>query len=308
MASRSRSDRAARDESVLGRFAAFLGTRAGRRMTRVLAAALVLLVTGIVVRHAKAQAYRLPGYRLDATRIRFVELPEGIDDRMRTALVDPRRFPLSVSLFDPDAERVVREAVGRHPMVREVRRVRIEYPSTVEVAVRVRMPIAWVRTSADQTFLLSDDRRLLGPRAYATALSKVRVPLPLVTGIRARAPSPGQAWEDREEQVAEAIEASRTAAAIYRDLRGRVIVKQVDLSRFPARPEDRADGEVRFVLADGRVVEWGRTERDLGDSGEDGYSRKVRRLEAWLDDPTLERKPTIDVRYRMRFETSVAER
>ena len=43
--------------------------------------------------------------------------------------------------------------------------------------------------------------------------------------------------------------------------------------RFPAPPERRRQGEVRFHLHDGTVVEWGRTDRDLdGVAGEDSYA------------------------------------
>jgi hypothetical protein len=267
---------------------------------RVLLVAVALLATGVVMRQARAEAWRLPAHRIGAATARFLDLPDWVDEPLRRALHDPAHLRFSASVFDPDAEAAVRDTLSRHPNVREVRRVVVEFPNRVGIEVRVRTPVAWVRIEGTGDFLLSDDRHLLDPRPYAGYLRRLRIPLALVTGIRARPPRSGHPWEDRDEQVQEAVEAARVAARIFRDLRGRVVVKRIDLSRFPAEPEARADGELRFVLGDHdrTQVEWGRTERDLDDGSEYGYAAKVRRLETWLDDPRVSRRGFLDVRYR----------
>jgi hypothetical protein len=299
-----------REAPAAQRLRALLETGLGRWLARVGTAALVLLVIGVVVRQARAHAYRLPAYRLGPTSIRFADLPPWADTGLLRALADPSRLRVDVSVFDPDAEARIREVVSRHPVVREVRRVVVTYPNRATVSVRLRVPRAVVATTvpgetpgeAARTSyeLLSDDQHLLDPTPYRGYLAERAVMLPVLVGIRSRPPPVGEAWRDREEQVAEGAEAARVAARLYRDLGARVLVERIDLSRFPARPEERAEGEIRFHLADGSVVEWGRTGRDPAEAGEDPYAEKLRRLEAWLQDETLRAKKRVDVRYRMR--------
>jgi hypothetical protein len=286
-----------------------MATPIGRVLARAGVLALALLAAGLLMRQARAQAYRLPGYRLGPTSIRFADLPPWADDAVRAALHDTRRLSVSVSVFDAAAEDRIREVVAEHPMVAEVRSVSVEYPNRATVRVGLRTPIAYVQVGRppDGTWrLLSEDRHVLDPAPYRGWLEHYGAPLPWIVGVRTRTPGVGQAWEDRDEQVAEGVEAAIVAGRLYRDLGGRVVVRAVDVSRFPARPEDRAGGEVRFLLADGRVVEWGRTERDPGEAGEDGYAWKRRRLEAYLTDETLKGRTRIDVRYRMRFEARLS--
>jgi hypothetical protein len=293
--------------SAARRLHALWGTPLGRWLARAAAAAVVLLVLGLVVRQARAQAYRLPAYRLGPTAVRFVDLPSWADGDLLAALADPRRLRVDVSVFDPRAEARIRDVVSRHPIVREVRRVVVEYPNRAAVSVRLRVPVALVARGSgdDERYeVLSDDQHRIDPRPYRRWFAERGATLPVLTGVRSRPPPVGEAWQDREEQVAEGLEAARVAARLYRDLAGRVVVARIDVTRFPSRPEARAEGEVRFHLADGRVVEWGRTDRDPAEASEDAYAVKVRRLEAWLQDEALRARRRLDVRYRMRFESS----
>jgi hypothetical protein len=282
---------------------AFVATPLGAGLMKTLLGAVLLLAVGGLVRQARQRAWRLPAYRLSAASVQFVGLPTWADPHLARELADPRHMPLSVSVFDPDAEDRVRTAAAGHPMVKGVRAVEVRFPNRAEVRADLRIPAAYAYVPASASrpgwVLLADDQHVLDPGPYASYLKRVRVPLPVVQGLRTRPPGPGLLWEDLDGQVAEALEAARVAARLYRDTTGRVIVSHVDVSRFPARPEDRPRGEVRFHLADGRRVEWGRTERDPADGMEAPYARKLTRLEAWLNDPALRDRPTIDVRYRM---------
>jgi hypothetical protein len=282
-----------------------MGTPVGRVLLRTLVGAAAFLVVVLVARQARAQAYRLKPYRLTAHSIRFADLPEWADAPILRALGDPRHLRLSVSVFDPAAEDRIREALAAHPMVREVRSVQVQYPDRAIARLRLRTPLARVevgRPGGGAFEWISDDGHLLDPVPYRGWFRRVRTALPLVVGVRARPPRLGEAWVDREEQVLEALEAARTAGRLWRDLNGRILVSTIDVARFPARPEERAEGEVRFQLADGRVVDWGRTDRDLAEGGEDEYDLKLVRLRAHLDEPALKSSRKIDVRYRMPFE------
>jgi hypothetical protein len=290
------------DAATTARLRALLAAPAGRLLVRGGAVALAFLVLGVIVRQARAHAFALPAYRAGVRTLAFADLPEWADPTMLRALHDPRRLRLSVSVFDPRAEERVRAVVSAHPMVREVRSVALEYPNRVTVRARLRVPAAEVEAPDGSRRLLSDDRRLLEREPYGVWLSRVAVPLPLVVGVRARPPGVGEAWEDREDQVAEALAAAVVAVRLHRDLHGRVVVRKIDVGRYPARPEERAEGEIRFLLADGRVVEWGRTERDPGETTEEPYATKLRRLEAHFTEDDLKGRKRIDVRYRMKFE------
>ena len=208
-------------------------------------------------------------------------------------------------MFDADAERRIREVLSRHPVVAAVQSVEIRYPDRVFVRVKVRQPAAWFEVTderGDRGYLLvSTDGRILDRQCYRHYLRRLRVPLPKVSGVRARPPAwLGEIWEDLPEQVAEGIAASAVAARLYRDFKGTLYVRSIDVAAFPAPPSLRRQGEVRFVLHDGTVVEWGRTDRDHdGVASEDTYETKQWRLAT-----TLARRPPrttsrIDVRYRL---------
>jgi hypothetical protein len=264
----------------------------------------VLLAVGLVVREARAYAHGLRGYRLDAKSIRYVDLDARIGPYVWSALADPVRLRLDVSVFDARAEEVVRDAVARNPMVECVRSVEVRYPREALVRIILRRPAAWFEARRPggvvDWILVSRDGHRLDEAVYAGYVSRLRIPLPKVVGVRARAPRwPGQRWADGEEQVAEALAATRVAAELYRELSGRVRVETIDVSAFPAPPERRRLGEVRLLLDDGTRVEWGRTERALaGVASEDPYAVKRWRLEAELG-RLPNGKGRIDVRYRL---------
>jgi hypothetical protein len=264
--------------------------------------AALALAGGVVMRQARAQAYRMEEHRLGPRSFRFTDLPAWADRFVKSALLDPRRLALSASIFDPTAEDQVRDVLSRHPLIEDVREVRLEYPHTVSVRARLRIPVAEIpvrrldasgRTTLE-ALLLSGDGRLLERRPYMTYLGGLKAPLPVITGIRGLPPrSPGQRWETLDEQVDEALAAAAVADRLAADLARSTCVVRIDVSRYPAT-ERRADGEIRFFLDDGLEVEWGRTERALdGGEDEDVYATKLRRLKA-----ALARRPSglVDVR------------
>ncbi|MDA1195973.1 MAG: hypothetical protein O2894_12420 [Planctomycetota bacterium] len=291
------------------------GSTPGRVLVRLTVAALVFLLGGIVVRQARAYAYRLDEFRIHGEQVAFVQLPSWADTKIQYTL-QPKMFPpLSVSIYDPDAEGLIGNHIARHPLVRYVQSVRVLYPNRAEVCARLRVPVAQVsvwhaaagRTQVRRTRLLSDDGFLLPSAPYEAYLEGLPYRLPTVTGITEPPPHDlGEVWEDGSGRVEEAVAAARLSERIYRDFRGRVAVIRVDVGRFPASPETRSGGEVRLVLscppttARGerveRTIEWGRTERARAEvPWEDDYETKVRRLKAILTQ--IEPPGFIDVRY-----------
>ncbi len=288
----------------LDRLRALAGTRLGRLLAVSLGGAALFLVVGGVVRQARAYAHGLPAYRLRASSIRFLDLPRRLGPLVASVLRDPRAFAgLDVSVFDPHAEDVVRDVVASHPMVESVKSVAIRYPHHADVRVALRSPAAWFRgrwvDGRRGWLLLSADQHRLDPSFYRYVFRRLPVPLPKVVGVEEYAPEcAGQFWGDLQERVAEGLAAADVARRLYADLGGRIFIDRIDVSRFPARPELRHQGEVRLILDDGREVEWGRTARDPV-AGEDGYEVKLRRLEQELHRTQRLSGARIDVRYEL---------
>lgn len=282
-------------------------SRVGRWLLGALTVSLFVLLGGVVVRQARARAWRLPAYRLGPFSVRYVGLHPALGPLVERSLLDERMLRFSISVFDADAEEKVRKVIARHPMVAKVRSVQVRYPDRVCVRVDVREPAAWFEVTRANGgkgkgyVLVSTDGVLLDPGCYAHYRRRLRVPLPRVLGVKARHPGRyGRAWEDRPEQVAEGVAAARVAARLYRDFNGMLHVKVIDVRSFPATPELRSRGEIRFRLDDGTVVEWGRTDRDvIGVAGEDPYETKRWRLETELTQRGPGRRERIDVRFRL---------
>jgi hypothetical protein len=278
--------RAKSPPSLAIRYRALAVSPLGRILARLAMVSALVLVGGLIMRQARAQAYRVPELRLGSDSFVFEGLPPWADARIRTLLEHPAHLPLDASVFDPQAEDRVRAVLARHPIVRRVEDVRILYPRTVRVRVILREPGCWVRTPyldrAGKPFhvLLSTDSHRIDERCYAGYLAQ-RTPLPVLVGVdRGPLPTAGVPWDNLKEQVAEGLEAARVADRLSRDLAwGRTRhVAAIDVSRFPS-PGSRLAGEVLLVLDDGTQVDWGRTERDLGGSVEEEvYERKMLRL------------------------------
>lgn len=281
---------------------ALAGSPAGRLLVRVSAFAALLLVTGMVMRQARAQAYRLADYRLGPASVVYEDLPGWVDAPLRAVLTDRALLPIHISVFDPLAEAHVRAVLSRHPLVRRVTQVRVIYPRRVAVQVVLRTPACFVETPVKHAdgrpflMLLSTDGHPLDERCYEGFLA-LKPTLPVVSGVEiSQPPVPGVPWDNLREQVAEGLASAQVAERLARDLgwgRSRHVAR-IDVSRFPAR-DRREGGEVLLGLSDGTLVEWGRTERDLvGAVEEDGYETKMRRLSLAL---TLGQTRKIDVRY-----------
>lgn len=279
---------------------ALAGTPLGKFLVRAAAVAALLLVGGIVMRQARAQAYRLPDYQLTPASLTFEGLPPWADARTEAALRGSGKIAFRVSVFDGTAEERIRQAVALHPLVRRVDEVRVRYPRQIAVRVTLRVPGCRVATPTKRAdgrpylMLLSTDARRLDERCYEAYLAN-RPPLPVLTGIdRIGAPVEGLAWDNLKEQVAEGLAAASVGDRLWRDLAfgPERWIARVDVARFPARG-DRKGGEVLLVLSDGTQIEWGRTERDPA-VDEDEYETKMRRLGAALKNARPRR---VDVRF-----------
>jgi hypothetical protein len=293
------------------RLGALFTTPFGGVLRRLLIAAVVLLAISLVVRQARAAVQRMPAYRLGPEAVKFVDLGPAVDASMRQDVEDwlDDLFPSDVSArpstYDVGVENRVREILGAHPMLRSLDEVEVRFPAEIRVKAQVRTPMARFRAripgdaARGRTLEvpLDAEGHVLHPKTYADFLRRYRTVL--VVGVESICPDVGRRWTDTREQVAEGLAAARVANRLNDDLAvyGAPKVEIVDVSAFPAPPRERGKGEVVLRLADGRQVQWGRTERSLADvTLEDGYEAKRDRLIDLLRSPTAPR--TLDVRFR----------
>ena len=293
------------------RLASFVSSPLGGVLRRVLIGAVALLVLSLVVRQARAAVRRMPAYRLGPDSVRFLDLSPAVDETMRRDLKVwlPALFPPEAarrpSTYDLGVDARVRAILGAHPMLRAVGDVEVVYPAEIRVRPEVRTPVARFSARIDAgsgraprrvEVPVDGEGYVLHPDSYAEFLRRYRTVL--VTGVEALCPDVGRRWTDTREQVAEGLAAARVANRLNDDLAvyGAPKVESVDVSAFPAVARERGKGEVVLRLADGRPVQWGRTERSLGDvTREDGYEAKRDRLIDLLRAPTPPR--VLDVRF-----------
>jgi hypothetical protein len=291
------------------RIVAFLRTPLGASLGKGVAVAIGVLALGLVVRQARASVERIESHRLRAEDVVFVGLASSVDDEMKRGLeaflppVWPRVAP---SVFSPGVETRLRDALAHHPMIREVGDVEVRFPREVRVRATIRTPLAAFRTRlcaadgvpVDCDVPVDGDGVVLDPTTYATFLSTHDVVR--VLGVRAGCPAVGRPWLDSDEQAEEGLAAARVANRLNADRISTRVPKvvAVDVAGFPAPPSMRARGEVLLVLEDGRLVQWGRTDRDLaGAPHEDGYDLKRDRLVTLLLAPEARAGRELDVRF-----------
>jgi hypothetical protein len=177
----------------------------------------------------------------------------------------------------------------------------------VRVRATLRVPLALFRAKwpdrqpgspSSVVLPLDADGVVLTPSTYAGFLMRHRAVL--VTGVEATCPGIGRLWSDSKEQVAEGLSAVRVANRLNAEMigLGAPRIDVADVAGFPATPRTRMRGEVAFILSDGRVVQWGRTERDLtGVTREDGYEVKRDRLLDLLATRSINDRRQLDVRF-----------
>jgi len=302
-------------ESVRARLGELLATRSGRLLRGALVGAVAVLGCSVVLRQARATVHRMPAYRLGPTSVAFVDLPGIVDPTMKAHLVQglpelwPTRPEAWPTTYDVGLERRLREVLGTHPMIRTVRDVEVRFPSEVRVRADLRTPLAQFRarfaTSRGGLAVLQVpvdvEGVVLHPDTYAPFLAESYAVV--VTGVEAVCPGLGRRWTDTKEQVAEGLAAARVSNRLNAELGvyGVPKVVAVDVSGFPATPKTRHRGEVVLRLSDGRFVQWGRTERNLGDvTHEDGYEVKRDRLRDLVEARGRDDRSVLDVRYPIR--------
>ncbi len=222
-----------------------------------------------------------PQYRLDPKRLVVTPQPAWIhSDVVATALTSGQL--LETSLLETEYVLQVRQAFAVQPWVKRVIRVNKRFPSTVEVDLEYRRPIALVEVPAG----------LLPPYDYEGLLpvdqSGVLLPVemseeeaagyPKITGVdTSPAGPPGTAWGDeRVKQAAEIV-------GLLEDLWEPLELYQIEVPRRRHAGERVAGGAYVLITKKRRRFEWGNPPgKESAD--EERAEEKITRLKRFLQE------------------------
>jgi hypothetical protein len=218
--------------------------------------AIVGLVTYHLWRHHSDEIMALPRYRLNPDKMKVTPQPNYIRSNVIDSAVAHGRLH-DANLLEPEIVLQIKQAFGVQPWVRRVLRVNKKYPSTVEVDLEYRRPVAMVITPPgmfppynyeglvpvdEEGHLLPDELTAEEAQAY-----------PRITGVDS-SPSgpPGSPWGDP--RLTEAVQ-------IVLLLEESWIKLGLHKVAVPPRPsltdEPLVDRDYELITRNGRRHAWG---------------------------------------------------
>ena len=254
------------------------GTRRRFRFRpRVWAGLLLLVALGVVI-HQLWQRYapvvaRHPQYQITADRIHITPQPEYIHADIKAQVLRDSGLLDNLSVLQDDQElnRRVREAFEFNPWVLGVRKITKGLPSSLDVELTYRVPVAAVELadSSSVSYLPVDVYAIRLPEADMADV--LRRYLPRVTGIISRPPI-GEVWNDPR-----VIGGAHLAAAlsdVWKQLR---LVEIIPSSHVEVR------GDVQFytfeiISSGGTRIAWGAPPGEEQEAGESPFTVKRQRL------------------------------
>lgn len=215
---------------------------------------------------------RHPQFQLTADAIHVTPQPPWIRSDVKAEVIrDAGLIGLSV-LDDSDALfRRVKDAFEFHPWVSSVRRIRKRLPSSLDIELEYRQPIAAVELSdaSGATLLPVDARGVRLPDADLTD-AELRW-LPRISGVTGR-PLVGDVWQDP--RVVSGTRLAVELTDVWHELR---------LVQIMPSPQPQVRGDERFytfeiTTAGGTRIVWGAAPGDEQAAGESPFADKRRRL------------------------------
>jgi hypothetical protein len=216
---------------------------------------------------------RHPQYRLTADDIHVTPPPPWIRSDVKSEVLRDAGLSGTLSVlddWDALAERV-RDAFEMHPWIESVERIARRLPSSLDVELKYRRPVAAVESIEPNgvTFLPIDAHAIRLPDADLTDTE--RRYLPRISGVTGR-PLVGDAWEDPR-----VVGGARLAAAladVWQQLR------LVEITS-PPQPQVRNDARIytfEIITSGGTRIVWGATTGQEQAVGESPFDAKRRRL------------------------------
>ena len=234
-------------------------------------------------------------FLVDSSRLESFEMPPWAPplwkEEARRALRGGGVFPVS----DPRGLEGVEARIAALPFVERVFPVTRQFPRSVAAKVRLRRPVAVVRS--DQKLYAIDSAGVLLPGKPAEPGGGYAFPLPVLTsgrgGFTRRPPRCGEVWNDPF--VQEGVAASLELEPIL-DLHPGFRIAEIDLTNLGGF-RSQLDSEIVLRTGEGVRILWGRSARrqPYGElSPEAKISNLVRVLEEY---PRLKGIADLDLRF-----------
>jgi hypothetical protein len=224
-------------------------------------------------RLAEPGVARHPQYQLTADNIHITPPPPWIRSNIKAEVLRDAGLAGSLTLLDdwPVFTGRIKDAFELHPWVASVERIRRRLPSSLEVELRYRRPVAAVESSDDGsvTFLPIDEHGVRLPEGDLTEVE--RRYLPRISGVAAR-PLVGDVWEDPR-----IVGGAKLAAALVDVWQPLRLIEIVAASQTPAS-SGQPVVTFEIVTSGGTRVIWGAPPGGEAAAGESPFATKRTRL------------------------------
>lgn len=252
-------------------------SRRFRIRPRVWACLAILVGLGIAAqllwRRTAPTIARDPQYVLAADRIQITPTPPWIRSDVKTQVLRDSGLVGSVSVLDDwDAlTKRVKDAFELHPWVASVEHITRRLPSSLDIELKYRRPIAAVESSDPSGIMLLpiDDHAVRLPEGDLTDIE--RRYLPRVSGITGR-PRVGDVWNDP--RVIGGAQLAAQLADVWQQLRLVEILANAQSSTH----DDRQLYTFEIVTTGGTRIIWGATPGQELTSGDSPFIQKRQRL------------------------------
>jgi hypothetical protein len=248
-----------------------------RLRPKVWAALSVIVILGICGRFLWQQQVagiaRRPQYQLAPDAIRISPPPTWIRSDIKTEALRDAGLPGNLSLledWDTLVQRI-RQAFEFHPWVKSVTRITRKHPSSLEIDLEYRRPIAAVELSGPQgSALLPIDAT--GVRLPDVDLTDAeRRFLPRIVNVSGR-PMIGHVWED-----------PRVVGGVNLAIALHDVWRQLQLVEIRPSAHPHVQGDARFysfeIVTNGRTrIVWGAPPGEEQSAGESPFDEKRKRL------------------------------
>jgi hypothetical protein len=239
----------------------------------------VLILVGLAITAhfawlcSKPQLVQDPHFALTLDKIRITPTPPWIRSDVKTQALRDANLVGTLSVLDEweTLSLRIKQAFEFHPWVASVCRITRHLPSSLDVELVYRKPVAAVESSdAGSVALLPIDAQAVRlPEADLTDAE--RRYLPRISGISGR-PLVGDRWNDP--RVLGGAKLAAQLADVWQKLRLVEIIANLQSSTHDERQMYRYE----LVTTGGTRIVWGMTPGDESASGESSFSQKRQRL------------------------------
>ncbi len=221
----------------------------------------------------KPQVAHDPSYLLTLDKIHITPQPPWIRSDIKTQALRDANLVGNLSILDDwDALlRRIKEAFEFHPWVASVTRITRRLPSSLDIDLVYRKPVAAVESSDSNgvVFLPIDERAVRLPEGDLTEVE--RRYLPRISGITGR-PLVGDHWDDP--RVVGGAKLAAQLADVWQKLRLVEIIANLQSAMHDDKQLYRFD----IITSGGTRIVWGMTPGDEAANGESPFRQKRQRL------------------------------